>query len=171
MNMIETEGLTPDQYKSIFDKYYGSIKNFLYYRSGELELAEDLTQEVFLKVWEVKHKVRIDTVGVFVYSIANNLFINQYHRNNLKLKFVNNYKSVEKPESPEFVMEMKEFDEKLQKALSDLTEKQRVVFLMNRIDGLTYNEIADFLDISVKAVEKRMQKAIEALYQKLNRKL
>ncbi len=53
--------------------------------------------------------------------------------------------------------------DKLQTAISNLSEAQRTAFLMNRIDGLKYTEIAEALGISVKAVEKRIHKALVSL--------
>jgi RNA polymerase sigma-70 factor (ECF subfamily) len=66
---------------------------------------------------------------------------------------------------------MKEFDEKLQRILSGLPEKSRTVFLMHRIDGMTYKEIAKNLQVSVKAVEKQMSKALSVLNDKLGKKI
>ena len=65
---------------------------------------------------------------------------------------------------------MKEFDLRLQNALALLDEKKRSVFLMNRIDELTYNQIAENLGITVKAVEKRMEKALAFLRKKMDMK-
>ena len=66
-------------------------------------------------------------------------------------------------ESPEYILEEEEFKKKLQNAISLLTESQREVFLLNRIEGKKYREIADMLDISQKAVEKRMSGALKIL--------
>ncbi|MEM7654956.1 MAG: sigma-70 family RNA polymerase sigma factor, partial [Bacteroidota bacterium] len=63
-------------------------------------------------------------------------------------------------ETPQFAMEEAEFRHKLETAIASLPEKNRVVFLMNRIEKLTYKEIAERLELSVKAVEKRMHKAL-----------
>jgi len=68
-------------------------------------------------------------------------------------------------------MEMNQFDEKLKSTINDLGEKNRMVFLMNRIDGLTYNEIADNLGLSVKAIEKRMKNALDDLKTKIEFKI
>jgi RNA polymerase sigma-70 factor (ECF subfamily) len=68
--------------------------------------------------------------------------------------------------SPEEEMEYKELQQRYKKALAGLPEKQRVVFLMSRVDGLKYHEIADRLNISVKAVEKRMKNALDDLKSK-----
>jgi RNA polymerase sigma-70 factor (ECF subfamily) len=57
-------------------------------------------------------------------------------------------------------LEEKEFNAKLEKSLSKLSESQRIAFLMNRIDGKKYKEIAEILNISIKAVEKRIHNAL-----------
>jgi RNA polymerase sigma-70 factor (ECF subfamily) len=63
-------------------------------------------------------------------------------------------------ESPEFLLEEEQFKSKLLHAIEKLNEKQRVAFLMHRIDGKKYAEIAKELEISVKAVEKRIHLAL-----------
>ena len=68
-------------------------------------------------------------------------------------------------------MELREFDTLLQSVLAAMPEKSRAVFLMNRIDDLTYKEIAVRLQLSVKAVEKRMHIALEFLKEHLDRKI
>ena len=70
-------------------------------------------------------------------------------------------------ENPEFLLEEKEFMDKLQNAISDLKEGQREVFLLSRIDKKTYKEIAEMLSISVKTVEKRMTLALKQLREKV----
>ena len=79
-------------------------------------------------------------------------------------KVVRNYNKHNKKEktdiSPEFIMLEKEFMDKLETAIANLPEKQREVFLMNRIEKKKYKEIAEELSISVKAVEKRMHQAL-----------
>ena len=66
-------------------------------------------------------------------------------------------------ESPEYIMEENEYMDKLQKAIANLTDGQREVFLLSRMEDKKYSEIAEMLSISVKAVEKRMMGALNAL--------
>jgi RNA polymerase sigma-70 factor (ECF subfamily) len=68
-------------------------------------------------------------------------------------------------------MEMNEFNDRLKNAINSLNDKNRTVFLMNRIDGLTYNEIADNLGLSVKAIEKRMKNALDELKKQIDYKI
>ena len=66
-------------------------------------------------------------------------------------------------ESPEYILEEEEFKKKLQNTISLLSDAQREVFLLNRIEGKKYREIAELLDVSQKAVEKRMSGALKIL--------
>jgi RNA polymerase sigma-70 factor (family 1) len=160
-------GICQIEFESIFNAWYEPIRNFLYYKTGDIQVAEDIAQDVFLKVWEKRNEIKIETVKQLLYTIANNLFLNHINRQKVSLKFAENYTIGQNKESPEFEMELKEFDNKLQKAIGLLDEKQRTVFLMNRIEKFTYNQIADNLSITVKAVEKRMQKALSFLKVKI----
>ena len=63
------------------------------------------------------------------------------------------------------MLQEKEYHQKLQNALTNLTEAQRVAFLLNRVEGKRFKEIAELLDISTKAVEKRIYGALKKLRQ------
>ncbi|MDR6240347.1 RNA polymerase sigma factor [Aureibacter tunicatorum] len=158
-------------FKQIFDQYYAPIRNFVYYKIKDMDAAEDIAQEVFVKAWEKRDELRMETVKSYLYTIANNLSINHAKHGNVVMNFINKFTHRSNAESPEYIMELKEFDQRLQNAISGLPEKSRTVFLMNRIDKQTYSEIAVSLDISVKAVEKRMSKALAMLKEKLNVKI
>ncbi|MCK5170547.1 MAG: sigma-70 family RNA polymerase sigma factor [Bacteroidales bacterium] len=151
-------------FREYFDKYFDNIRGYLYYKSSDIELSEDISQEVFLKLWENIDKIKSETVKSYLYTIAGNLFKNHYNRKKVEFKFTSSL-TESLVESPEFLLEFKEFDRILQSALEKIPEKSRIVFLMSRIDKLTYKEIAERLKLSVKAVEKRMKKALEILHE------
>jgi RNA polymerase sigma-70 factor (family 1) len=153
-------GLNCTEFEHIFDTWYEPIRNFLYYKAGDIKAAEDLTQDVFLKIWEKRSEIRLETIRPFLYKLANNMFLNRQDHLKVELKFVVDFQSGVNNESPEFQLELNEFDTRLQKAINGLDEKKRTVFLMNRIEKLTYAEIAESIGITVKAVEKRMEKAL-----------
>ena len=163
-------GLDQDGFEQLFNAYYDELQHFIFFKSGDTEVAEDIVQEAFLKLWEMRSSVRVETARALLYTIAANLFSNRHKR--LKLNFKLRQTLVEDRtfESPEFEMEIKEFDRKLQRVLSELNENNRTVFLMNRMEQMTYNEIASTLNISVKAVEKRMKKALEHVRKEIEQK-
>lgn len=163
--------LSVPEYKALFDEYYKPIKNFIYYKVGDVGMAEDLAQDAFVKLWENRNAIKKSTVKSYLYTIANNTTINQLKRNQLRYKFQNQLEISKENENPEFQMMKKEYETKLNDALSKIPEGSRDVFLMNRIEGLKYKEIAERLGLSVKAIEKRISKAIQILNEILGVKL
>ena len=146
------------------------LRNFMYYKTGSYQQAEDIAQDAFGKLWENCAKVTVDKAKAFLFTVANNLFLNQVKHRKVVLKFEQQTTSQQTNETPEFLLEQDEFRKRLEDAISALPEKQREVFLMNRIDKLKYREIAEALNISVKAVEKRMHKALTTL-KKISKKV
>jgi RNA polymerase sigma-70 factor (ECF subfamily) len=147
-------------FSAYFERYYDSIRNFLYYKSGDAELAQDLAQEVFLILWKKWDQLQPEKVKSYLYTIANNLFLNEAKHQKVVLKFNQRPVNNTLQETPQFLLEEEEFRQRLQTAIAELPEKNRVVFLMNRIEKLTYREIAERLGLSVKAIEKRMHKTL-----------
>ena len=160
-----------NEFRQLFDQYFKQVKNFIYYKLGDVDAAEDIAQECFVKVWENREKVKPESAKSYLYTIANNLTINQLKRQKVILKFLSRRSKLEHNKNPQFGMELEEFSQHLQDAVTSLSEKQRIVFLMNRIDSLTYAEIANRLGISVKAVEKRMTGALMSLRETISYKI
>lgn len=150
-------------YNKLFQTLSPSIYNFIYFKCGNVAQAEDLVQEAFIKLWENCSKVPQAKAQSFLYTVCNNTFLNEVAHQKVVLKFTKKVSPNINEQSPQYVLEEKEFEQKLNKALSNLTEAQRTAFLMNRIEGKKYREIAEILDISVKAVEKRISQALESL--------
>ncbi len=150
-------------YKSLFLEHAEHLRNFITYKSGDIELARDLVQEAFVKMWQNCKKVKPTKAKSYLFTIANNLFLNTVQREKVKLKFETSKSHTHDIKSPQYLMEEEEFRVRLEQAISALPEDLRIVFLMNRIDKKKYREIAELLNISTKAVEKRMSKALLAL--------
>ncbi|MCB0587785.1 MAG: RNA polymerase sigma factor [Phaeodactylibacter sp.] len=150
-------------YCDLFLQLVEPLRNYLYYHCSSTQLAEDLAQEAFLRLWEHCQTVPPEKAKAFIYRVGYNLFLDGIKHQKVALKFQNQYSGEKTVESPEFEYQTKEFEARLWETVAALPEKSRVVFLMNRIDGCTYKEIAELLDIGVKAVEKRMGVALERL--------
>jgi len=164
---------TKNDLREIYEAYFDSLRGFLYYKTGDISLSEDLVQEVFIKLWAKRDTIDQATVKSLLYTMANNLMINHYNHQ----KVIGKHQGMISEEmnvdikSPHYRLEEKEFEEKLNDALSALPEGCKEVFLMNRIDRLKYAEIAERLSLSVKAVEKRMSKALSILKGQLGIKI
>ncbi len=164
-------GINQVEFDRMFIEWYNPLRNSMYYKTGDMQAAEDLVQDTFLKIWEKKETINPDTVKSLLYKIANNLFLNRIEHEKVSFRFVIEYSGNDLSNAPDFELEMKDFDRKLQESLTELDEKSCSVFLMNRIDELTYVQIAENLGLSVKAVEKRMSKAIAFLKERLDVKI
>jgi len=150
-------------FNDIFKKHSRTIRNHIYYKCGNPDQAEDIMQEAFIRLWNNCKKVILEKSRAFLYKVATNLFLNQVEHQKVRIEYARLPHRDRNHESPDFILEEKEFMDTLQKAIGDLSEAQREVFLLNRIDKKTYNEIAEMLGISVKAVEKRMHNALKKL--------
>ncbi|MEN9335126.1 MAG: hypothetical protein RLZZ500_113 [Bacteroidota bacterium] len=148
-------------YESFYRKHVKALRNYLYYKFGDLDQAEDCTQEAFIKLWQNCEQVPVEKAKSFLYTVANNLSLNHVAHKKVVLEFGKKTpQRSETNESPDYIMEEEEFKTKLLTAITNLNETQRTAFLMHRIDGKKYHEIAEELNISVKAVEKRIHLAL-----------
>lgn len=166
----KTENICKDKiFERIYLEQFSLLRNFLYYKFGNSENAEDITQNAFIKLWENCKKVKPSKAKGFLYTTAINLSLNAYKHQKVVLNFnTNSVKRVEN-ETPEFQLIEKEFQIKIDNAIAELTEKQREVFLLNRIEKIKYADIAEMLTISVKAVEKRMHSALLLMRKKIGK--
>ena len=139
------------------------LRNFLYYKFGTLEDIDDIVQDSFIKLWNNCSKVTKKTAKSYLFRIAINHSNSLLRHEKVKLKYQKEIKNINlhaTNESPEFILEEKEFLIKLENAISALPERQREVFLLNRVEKKTYREIAELSSVSVKAIEKLMHKAL-----------
>lgn len=167
MNIKAKSVCEDDTYKDLFELHSKSLRNFIYYKCGDIQQAEDIVQDAFIKLWDNCSKIVFEKAKSFLYTVARNNFLNEVAHKKIVLQHQTNYKKDSTNESPEFLLEEKQFLERLQAVIADLPEKQREVFLLSRIDKKKYAEIAEMLDISVKAVEKRMSQALIILREKI----
>lgn len=160
--------MTKEEFKLLFDNYFDRVRSYLVYRGADTEQASDLAQDVFLKVWEKQMKIDMNTALRLLYKIAGDMFISQYRREKLELNYMAALSDDSLDFSPEDQLRYNEMFSIYTKALAALSEKQRTVFMMSRMEGLKYHEIADRLQLSVKAVEKRMNIALANLKRALH---
>ncbi|NVO10245.1 MAG: RNA polymerase sigma-70 factor [Bacteroidales bacterium] len=159
------------KFRSIFDLYYETIRSFAYYKTGDVDLADDIVQEVFLKLWSNLKDVKEETVKAFLYTIASNTIKNHFKHQKVVYNFQKQDQNNNTEDEADSNLQQEELNRKLQDALAEIPEKAREVFLMNRIEGLTYADIAERLGLSVKAIEKRMSEALSILRSRISYKI
>ncbi len=147
----------------IYKKYYKDLYHYLYYTFGESLEPSDKAQDAFVKLLNNCKKITPDKAKGFLYKVAKNAMLNEIKHQKVVLKYKIIKPRLYTNESPEFVLEEKQFLEKYQTALSKLTEDQRVAFLLNKAEGKKHKEIAEILGVTQKAVENRIYTAYRKL--------
>lgn len=149
-----------EDFKLLFDTYFDAIKNYLFYRLGDVDIATDITQDVFVRIWEKQMNLDMNNAKYMLYKIARDMLVSKYRRLEVENKYSQRmqFEMTEVVETNDF--DYKQLKLKYENALIKLPEKQRTVFLMSRMEELKYAEIAKRLDISIKTVEKRMSNAL-----------
>ena len=159
-----------NDFKAIFEEYYESIRLYIYYKIAEKDAADDMAQDVFMKVWEKRTCMNLQNVKSLLYKIAAGFVIDYYRKCDVKADFSkwvrytsNSDGAITPHEQAEYSDAMKHYAD----ALNCMADGQREVFMMSREEQLTYREIAERLDLSLKAVEKRMSGALKVLNDKM----
>lgn len=152
--------MTETEFKQFFDSNFDSLRSYIFYRSGNEELATDVAQDTMLRLWEkqISYEGK-KTIGL-AYKIASDLFVSKFRRTTVENNYLQALSFQFTDSTPEQELEYNELKDKYERTLAKMPEKKRVVFLMSRMEGLKYAEIAERLGISVKAVEKRMNGAL-----------
>lgn len=150
-------------FEDTFNTYAKDLKRFLFFKTQDMDLAEDILQDTFVKLWENCDKVTFSKLKSYLYTVANNLFLNNIKHQKVVNKHKTSSLRIVENETPEFLLVEKEFLHKIERVIASLPQKEREVFLLNRIEKKKYKEIAVMLNISIKTVEKRMHLALKTM--------
>ena len=150
-------------FTGIYQQYANDLYRYLYYRYGEKLDPADKTQEAFVKLWEHCAKVTVETAKSYLFKIANNLMLNEIKHQKVVFRHQEKNPKSFTEETPEFLMEEDEYHKKFHQAISNLSEEQRVAFMLNRVEGKKHQEIAEMLGVTRKVVEYRIYSAFTEL--------
>ena len=169
--MLAFQGGDNDAFERLMRKHYRSVLNFIARFIGSAEVAEDLTQEVFLRIYRNRlryvPKARFRT---WMFTIARNLSLNEIRRStrlgelitqddpDLRANASFPYQDDDKS-GPESDLLLQERRKRVHQAISNLPENQRSAVLLRRFEDLSYAEIAAVLGVSEKAVKSLLSRA------------
>ena len=169
-----------EAFQRLFQKYHRRVYNLIYRMVGNEADAADLTQEVFVRVYNSLHNLRSDEAFYgWVRTVATNLTRDHFRKvgrtirtESLDEKIRLDGGEVEREvedwsHNPERVTEKKDLRNAVQKAISSLSEEQRTVVALHHIDGMDVKEIAEMLHIPTGTVKSRLSRAREDLKRKL----
>ena len=157
-------------FEKVFKQYFKALQNYAYTILNDLDIAEEMVQNVFLKIWEKRGKLPQDaSIGSYLYKSVYHESLNWLRHEKVKFSHQQHtlYSMKDETDNAADRIKMKQLEEHLQKALNDLPQQCRTIFQMSRFDELRYREIADELGISIKTVENQMGKALRIMRLKL----
>lgn len=167
-------------WKALVDQYQIMVFNICFGFLQNSHDAQDLTQDIFIEVFNNAHKFRGDSkLSTWLYRISTNRSLN-YIRNNKKWRFWKEISEFfsddentesEEPYVAEEKMECQERDRFLYEAISRLPDNQRIAFTLHKIEELPYSEIAEVMNLTLSSVESLMHRAKVKLRERLSQML
>lgn len=150
-------------FDALFRRFYGPLCRYAAnLTGGDMDEAEDLVQQTFVKLWEQRATIEVrHSVKAYLYKAVHNRALNRLRANRTREKYHHQTAMTEEaiqPQSPEPA-----FQKSLQQALEALPPQCRQVFELSRFEELKYREIADLMQISIKTVETQMGKALRLM--------
>jgi len=155
-----------DVFRSVYDAYQRPVFSFAFYLTKSRDIAEDITQEVFIRLWEKRSCLKEDVfLLAFLKKMTQNLVMDIFRKaardKNLQAKIFHSMSGSEEY-SPDPVLE-KELTALYIEALDRLPPQQRLVFTLRRDENLSYQQIAERLDLSRNTVRNHLTIAVHSI--------
>ena len=154
----------------LYKKYCKRVYKFGHSILKSPEDSENLMQDVFLSLWENRHKVEKDSsIKSYIFTIVYNSAISVIRKKAKESQFVEYLKSIQEIniEPVNVELEYNELTKKLDEIVKALPQRQKEVSQMHKVYGLKYSEIAERLHISVNTIENHMSRALKTIREKL----
>jgi len=159
-----------EAFEQLFKAHYKALHAYANMILKDLELAEELVQNLFLRFWEKRELLNVQTsIKAYLYKCIYNDSLNYLKHERIKEKYQDfaQHAMDHLSESAAAKAELNELQQQLGVALNELPEQCRTIFQLSRFEELKYREIAEQLGISIKTVENQMGKALRILRIKL----
>lgn len=156
-------------FEVLFSTYYKSLCNYAFRLLDENEGAEEVAQDIFVKLWEKRSTIDIETsLNNYLFRSVKNHCLNIIQHNKIKNQYSERVKDFAKQnhDYSQYFIEPG-LAAKIETSIHSMPEKRKEIFRLSREDGLKYKEIADRLNISIKTVEAQMGLALKYLRENL----
>lgn len=154
-----------EAFKKLFTKHYNGLCRFSSSMIGSPFLAEEIVQEVFATIWETRDILDPNgNLKGYLYQSVKNKTFDWLEKQNIEKKYIDefeSYKIIEQEASS--TQQDSRFIQEVQNAIDNLPERAQLIFKLHKKEGLTYREIAQVMDISIKTVESQMGRSLKIL--------
>tara|TARA_B000000557_G_scaffold263106_1_gene265222 strand:+ start:187 stop:732 length:546 start_codon:yes stop_codon:yes gene_type:complete len=158
-------------FHQLFSDYHDTLFRFVIYRVRDSDLAEDIAQETFLRVWRKRKSIQPDkSFFSLLARISSNLCYDHFRHmevRNRHEKYIPKFENSHF-DNPEAVNEANILQDEIQHIVNEkLPDKCRNIFILSRIEGKSNPEIAILLDLSIRTVENQIYRALKILKKNL----
>ncbi len=162
-------------FDAIFNKYCNRVYGFVIRYVKREEDADDIVQEVFIKIWESRMKIDVYlSFDSFLYTIAYNTTISLLRKRVTEKNAHEYLKSIQQIKTTNNVIDelhFKQLKGELKSLTNNLTPRQKEIFILSREEGLSYKEIAHKLNISTNTVKNHLVTALKYIKSHMNNRL
>lgn len=158
-------------FEAVFRTYYRRLCAAVYGFVDSAETAEEIVQELFLRIWRQRESLQItDSLQAYLYQAARNASLNYLKHRRIESQWSERVRAGDAPvaRAADEDLAEDELSRAIEAGIAALPERCRLVFTMSRRQGLSYAEIAEALGISVKTVEAQMGRALKSLRERLD---
>ena len=161
--------ITRSSFRQLYDLHFDSLCRFLTYYSNDRMMIEEVVQDVFVRLWEGRETLQIESIKTYLFTSARNKMLNCIRDRKRSNIFMEQWvqHEMEKRQGEE-CFDLDEFSSRAQAAIKTLPDKCRQIFNLSKTNNLTYKQIAKKLDISVKTVETQMGIALRKIREHLS---
>lgn len=157
-------------FNEIFGRFKLKLYSYLHKITGSHEQAEDIVQEVFIKVWEHRATMgEIENLNAWLFRVAQNKAINSFKKWARDRKLIeellsyNPSSGVNAMDAADYSVTIKEAEKIIHQGIEHLTPQQKLIYKMSREEGLKHEEIAEQLGLSAGTVKNHMIRALRTL--------
>ena len=159
-------------YTLLMNDYYKNLCGYANLFTKDPSKSEDIVQNIFVKIWIYRKKIDPNIpIKKYLYKSVYNEFIDQYRKNKSVISLEEKYLKVIDTIIDDNSLDIEKLMMNVNREIDKLPEKCKRVFILNKKEGLTHNEIAEYLQISTKTVESHITRAFKILNQKLGNKI
>ena len=159
-------------YTLLMNDYYKNLCGYANLFTKDPSKSEDIVQNVFVKIWIYRKKIDPNIpIKKYLYKSVYNAFIDQYRKNKSVISLEDKYLKVIDTIIDDNSLDIEKLMMNVNREIDKLPEKCKRVFILNKKEGLTHDEIAEYLQISTKTVESHITRAFKILNQKLGNKI
>jgi RNA polymerase sigma-70 factor (ECF subfamily) len=159
-------------YTLLMNNYYKNLCGYANLFTKDPSKSEDIVQNVFVKLWVYRKKVDSNIpIKRYLHKSVYNEFIDQYRKNKSVISLEEKHLSTINTIIDDNSFDIEKLMTRVNNEIEKLPEKCKKVFILNKKEGLTHDEIAEYLQISKKTVEGHITRAFKILNQKLGKKI